>query len=454
MKARSTLTTLFLLLDIATFSNAELIPSDDLWGAIAQSGYKLTLGKDRSAIHEYLSAAITDNQKSSYSEQARRLRDDLSLTLKTASTLSDGEQVMPLMETSLPIHLVAYSSNWGRPLEKFLKNHPRDPMAAILSRDRSVINLLLTQLSNRSPTRSYRGVAPAMGDVPKIPRVCDMAILAIEFHSNCRFHFNASSGKLFHELPPKKQTKIIRQIEKWWSDNKNNSVSAGIRSQLPNADFYGKVWMAKRLSALGKKGEESDREYAVEILRSLVKENWGYTAAYAANALAELDDYSSVDVFYARWLSSLDRPGKIYDSHVAFYLTDYGKRREWELLHKLAQGEIQEGLDAGTARIWPALVNCRKANSSALAIPGLALALTQTKVSGSRYIKDAGSQAFSYADTATEHLQKLTKVDFRYRREGSAQERTTAIRKAQAWWDSEGRRLYTFDSIETQNEKD
>ncbi|TFH47460.1 MAG: hypothetical protein E4H01_08315 [Lysobacterales bacterium] len=321
-------------------------------------------------------------------------------------------------------------------------------MAAILSPDRSTIDSLLPHLSDLSPTRSYCDLG--MRGVPTIPRVCDMALLAIEFHSKCRFHFNASTGKLFHELPLEERTKTIHHIEKWWAENKSKSVSEGIRSQLPHADFYAKVWMAKRLAALG---EKADREYAVAILKSLVHENWGHTAAHAASALADLNDISPVDVFYTRWKASLDKPGKIYDSYVVFYLTDHGTRREWELLHQLAAREIEKGLDAGIARIWPALVNCSKAKTSPLAIPGLALALTQTRLSGSRSFKGGASQAFSYADTAVEHLQELTKRDFGYRRDASADERNAAIEKARRWWATEGSKEYTFDYVEVLEKK-
>jgi len=129
-------------------------------------------------------------------------------------------------------------------------------------------------------------------------------------------------------------------------------------------------------------------------------------------------------------------------------LTDYGTRREWELLHKLAKKEIEQGLDVGAARIWPALVNCGKARTSFFGIPSLALALSRTRISGCRSLEGVGSQPFSYADTAAEKLQMLTKEDFGYLPGGSPEERAAAIRRAQQWWDDEGSKRYTFDRIE------
>lgn len=66
-----------------------------------------------------------------------------------------------------------------------------------------------------------------------------------------------------------------------------------------------------------------------------------------------------------------------------------------------------------------------------------------------------GVQAFFYDDSALELLQKLTGEDFGYRIEGTANERADAIQKAQQWWQSEGQRKYTFDTIEKlMNERD
>ena len=436
-----------LLLGLCDVARAELIMWDDLLKAADQAGKDLADGKDRKAVLDQLNQALEKNPGSPYLGLAGELSKDLSKSLERAANTPETKGAIPLMETTLPIHLVAYSANWGPPLDLFMKKHTRDPMTAILSMDRSAIESLLPQLRNQSPTRSY--CYWGLRGVPKIPRVCDMALLAIEFHSKCRFHFNASTGRLFHELPIEDRIKTRQHIEKWWAENKRKSTSAGIRSQLPHADFYAKVWMAKNLANLADDEGKSDREYAIEVLRTLVRENWGHPAAHAANALAEFDDFSPVEVFYTRWKQSLGKPGKIYDSYVVFYLTHYGTRREWELLHKLAQREIDQGLDAGIARIWPALVNCSKASSSPLAIPGLALALTQTKISGSRSVKGTSSQPFSYADTAVEHLQKLTGVDFGYRRNGSAEERSVAIQKAQKWWRTEGSKKFTFDYFET-----
>jgi len=442
MKNKATLITLLILFVFCNIGKARLFVVDDLLKTVERSGRELAAGKTRKGIRNRLNAAIKNNPQSTYLELAKNLVIDLSTSIETTA---NSKYNTPLLDTTLPFHFIACSANWTSPLKQFTKKHPRDPMTAILSRDRSVIGSLLPQLSDRSPTRSYYSTER----MPKIPRVCDMALLAIEFHSKCRFNSYASSGTLFHELPIEKRNKMIHHIERWWSENKGKSIAAGIRSQLPYTDFYGKVWIAKNLANLRGKEQKSNRKYSIEILRTLVLKNRGHAAACAAETLAELDDYSAVDIFYSRWKQLLNKPVKNSDSsYVVFYLTDYGTRRDWELLHTLAKREIEQGVVAGNARIWPALVNCNKAKTSLFAIPGLALALTQTRISGSRSFKSVRSQAFSYADLAVEYLQKLTKIDFGYRRDSSVKKRTAAIQKAQDWWNSKGSKQYTFDNIE------
>jgi hypothetical protein len=179
-----------------------------------------------------------------------------------------------------------------------------------------------------------------------------------------------------------------------------------------------------------------------------MKENRrSHVGAHAADALAELGDTSAVDVFYEEWKSWLGRPGLIHDSHVAFYLCKHGGRREWELLHAISLVEVRDGKGPGNGAVWACVVNSGVAGTDPYAIPVLALALGQTENTGSRGAGN-GSQSFSYADSACELLQKQVGKDFGYRRDGTAEERLTAIKKAKAWWDAEGEAKYTFDYIE------
>ena len=158
-------------------------------------------------------------------------------------------------------------------------------------------------------------------------------------------------------------------------------------------------------------------------------------------------------MFCIRLKALLDKPGNPPDCFVVFYLTDHGKRREWDLLYQHCQREVDLGLDDGTGRVLPTLVNSSKAQTSPLAIPCLGLALTRTKLTGSRSLEGIDGQPFSCADEAAEYLQKLTGVDFGYVKTGSAEERSVAILKARKWWHAEGRKKYTFDYCETMMKK-
>jgi hypothetical protein len=87
------------------------------------------------------------------------------------------------------------------------------------------------------------------------------------------------------------------------------------------------------------------------------------------------------------------------------------------------------------------------AGTNPYAIPILGLALDQSEPTGSRSIEN-GEQSFPYADESCEMLQTQVGKDFGYVRNGTAEERLAAIKKAQAWWDAEGKTNYTFDYIE------
>ncbi|MEM1181630.1 MAG: hypothetical protein AAGM22_25025 [Acidobacteriota bacterium] len=444
MKAQLIFLLLFVsLCHAATAGVPEMVVMDDLWFAMRQVGEELALGKDRQEIKDRLDQKIRNHPKGPHLSLAQRLSEDLSFSLTAALEASNHKVSVPLMETTLSYALISYSFNWPA-LEDHLEKHPEDPLVRLLRQGRSTIDLLLPFLRDPSPTHAY--TPSSVSQVPRIPRVCDMALAAIEFHAKSRFRSAAGRRMPFHQLGAREREKIILHIEKWWAENKNKSVSEGILAQMPHVDLTTKIWMAVNL---GKEGEESDREEAIRILRSIVRNSSEDYSVHAAKSLAKLGDFSSVEFFSAR-LAKLSTPPREIYSGLIFYLTDHGKRREWEMLHRLGKQELEQGLKSGHARIWPKLVNSRKAKTSPLAIPSLASALTQTEASGSRSIEGSNSpEAFSSADIAAENLQRLTGVEFGYRPGTSMEQRLAAIQKAQEWWNTEGRELYTYDYVES-----
>jgi hypothetical protein len=230
---------------------------------------------------------------------------------------------------------------------------------------------------------------------------------------------------------------------------KDKSVTAGVRAQIFQGSSYADtVWMAKSLALLAEEEKSDDWDFALNVLRKMVKDNpRTHMGAHAAGVLAEFGDMSPVDLFYEEWKSWLGKPGLIHDSGIAFYLCKYGGRREWELLHAMSLLEISEGKGPGSGAVWACAVNSGVADTNPYAIPILGLALGETENTGSRSVP-GGSQAFSYADKACEMLQKQVGLDFGYSRNGTEGKRLDAIRTAQEWWEKEGKANYTFDHID------
>jgi hypothetical protein len=279
--------------------------------------------------------------------------------------------------------------------------------------------------------------------------VGDVALAIIEYHSLCRFHEDVSFGTVLHQLPRDSREEIIARVEEWWKENKDKPVTAGIRAQIPHAESYAaKVWMSKNLIRLDQNPTSGDKEFGLNVLRDMVKQNRrNVVGAHAANALAEFGDTSVLDFFYEEWKPWLYRHALILDTSIAIYLRDHGNRREWELLHAIAAEQIRDG-DQLFA-VWHTIAGGGKAKTNPYAIPTLGLALGQTKAINTRQIEKVGAQPFSMADIATEYLQKQLAMEFGYNRSGTADERSAAIQKAQQWWLREGRSKYSFDYIES-----
>lgn len=196
--------------------------------------------------------------------------------------------------------------------------------------------------------------------------------------------------------------------------------------------------MAKTLARIADE-KTDDREFALHFLRQLVSKNpRDHVGTYAADALAEFGDTSAVDIFYAEWKSLIGDEGQVFKPHVAFYLCRHGRRREWELMHEISLDEVRRGKGPGWGAVWSCVVNSGVAGKNPYAIPFLALALDETE----------NGQPSSYAGKACELFEKQVGKNFGYRRDGTADERLAAIRKARDWWDKEGQGMYTFEKIE------
>lgn len=417
-------------------------PSDELSRAYAAATSALCKGGDRQSIVDDLEPVVARHGGSPYAQLARPFLIDLATSAKRPPVGRDAPPEERLADTRIPLYLLLNNGNWEEPLKRFITKDPEDPASELCSADRSVISRLIPLLEDRSPTRCPESTAVRDWATPQ-PRVCDLALAIIEYHGKVRFCSD------LHELPADDHKKVIGRVATWWQEVKNMSVAAGVRAQLAHGRTYGEtVWMARTLAKLAKGSDTDDREFALDVLRRMVQENpRTHVGAYAADALADLGDTSPVEIFYQEWKSWLGRPGLIHDPQIAFYLCKHGTRREWELLQVIAADEVSNGKGPGAGAVWACVVNSGVADTNTYAIPILALALSQTENTGSRWVEN-GSQAFSYADTSCEYLQKQVSVDFGYKRTGTAEERVAAIGKAVSWWEAGGRTKYQFDSIE------
>jgi hypothetical protein len=444
---RATLVALTLALPVGLAGAALPPPPDALSVAYCTALDDLCAGKDRRQIADRLKPVVAANAASGYHKLVQEFLADLTESLKSAPRPGDAPEKR-LADTRLPFSVLKFTENWGEPLKRLLVEEPNDPACQLMAAGRGAIDRLLPLLNDRSPTRAPRHKLD--GRLVPHPRVCDVALAIIEYHAICRFHHDTIFGTALYQLPEDRRRAVVGRVGAWWQKNRDKSVAAGVRAQLPYAASYPeKVWMAKSLVRLGEGQTTGDKEFGIDVLRDMVREyRRSHVGAYAANALAELGDTSAVDVFYEEWKSWLGRPGLIHDSNIVFYLCAHGKRREWELLYAIAVEEVGDGQRPANGVVWAAVINSGQAETNPYALPFLGLALGQTETTGNRFVAGVGGQSFSHADLAAECLQKQLGKDFGYRVAGSEEERRAAIRQARQWWYTEGKAKYTFNAIE------
>lgn len=420
-------------------------PDDDPVDAYAAALDALRAGQNRQKIADRLKAAAEKDPKNYGFRAASDLVADLTASAKTAPK-PNAEPHLRLAETRVSWDLVRFSRSWEGELGEALKKSPGDPVGLLLARDRSVIAVLIPLLEDRSPTRSAGNTFFADYPTTPQPRVADIALALIEHHSRCRFH--EPNSQRLHEHPKVTRDKVIGRIREWWAENKDKSVAAGVRAQLPHVEEYQKVEMAKTLVRLGEAQKTDDKSFGLSVLRGMVKEiREGSERAYAARALAGFGDMSAVDIFYTEWKAPGRKAGDS-DDRIAEYLAEFGRRREWELLVAISLRELNHPNETSGGTIHGVVMFAGEVHRQPYVIPILGRVLADTKTAFTRSDGNGKSQPYSYADDACERLQNLTGKDFGYKSDGPPAERQAAIKKAHKWWADEGRAKYTFDYIE------
>ncbi len=458
MNVRTLLFAFLLLLLLSDNSKAEIILWDDLLRATEKAGKDLAAGKDRKGILNRLVLAIEKNPKSKFMRRAARLSHDLALSIKKEAANLKSEKAngrksgLHLMDTKIHCHYIAYSENWKYLPNHIMKKHPQDPLVKLLRMNRkTAIELLIPMLEDFSPTRSYRPCWMS-AELPTSPRVCDMALYLIIYHAKCRFFVRSSGGFTdFSKLAPAGRLRVMKDVTQWWKANKEKTVAEGIRSQIPHQSYAITVWLLKYLAKEGKE----DRQFAIDYLKKMIQDD-AHHAPWIAVELAKIGDVSSVDIIYSR-IKKQKPNERTCGSTAVHYLTDFGNRREWELLYGIAKHEIETNARQGISpQVWRTMIYCRKAETSLYSIPSLALAINHPELTPKRFIKErkAGGSYFSHVGPTMMHFQKLTKQNLGYQYKKSTKEKAAAIAKAQHWWKRTGREKYTFDNIEKMIDKE
>lgn len=352
-----------------------------------------------------------------------------------------------LRETEARSSLYGVPGRVDEPLRQFLKKHPNDPLSLLLTSDRSVIGKLIPLVTDDTPV--WKGQVAFSGREPPTVRVGDLALAVIDRHSQCLFGGGDWDGFVIRSVPSDTRAKLAKRIAEWWTANKDKPAAIGIRAAIPDADDQAKVVLAKRLH---RTGDEDDKKFARKVLLDRFRRYPGnHTTAAPAFALAECGDLTPLDDLYELWNRYRNKPGHyLFEPKLIWYLCKHGRRREWNLLYDISMSEVEmKDWPGGRSQVWGSVMNSAGYDMNPFAIPFLALGLNQTSITGSRWVGNPGkAQPFSSADTAAGLLQQITGKDFGYKIDGSAEDRAAAIKKAQKWWEDEGKVKYTFDYIE------
>jgi hypothetical protein len=326
-----------------------------------------------------------------------------------------------------------------------LQSMPEDPAHLLLAADRDVIEKLIPALRDRSPTRCvsdrFDFGRPVLG-VPNQPRVCDLAMVIIEYHSKCVFQHPFE--KHIHHLPDAQFEIRVRAVETWWKENRDRSLTEGIRAQLPKAlTEYETERMAKNLilhagSPTGPDAVHGRAVLLAEILRDPLRDraiDYAYTLAEVGSPELALDPLYKA---HKAVRITFERTERLHPLLSSFFI-HHGNRREWEFVHSIVEREIEKGGVTPVECVTGDLLRSDHSKRMCM-VPIWALALQ------SRYTDK--SYRVSLAEHATKKLQAFTGRDFGYEAKGTAAEKSAAIDRAVTWWNDEGKSKYTFAFIE------
>ncbi|HKB03621.1 MAG TPA: hypothetical protein VKD90_15465 [Gemmataceae bacterium] len=419
---------------------AEIDPLEDALSRAYYSAERdLQAGKDRGEIAERLKPVVGKNRESPYYKLAATFLTDLTDSIGDPP----GRETTPderLADTRMRPWDIELSENWPGGNRPFLKGDANDPAYQLLIRERKVIDKLIPLLKSRAPARSDNPRFVSGSGLNPQPRLCDVALAIIDYHACCRFFDDPRSGAYFHQVADDRRDKVIQRVRDWWAENKDKSITAGIRDQLAHGGSdSARVWMAKALFKVGAGLKTDDKEHGLKLLRQMVNpKQWSYTSGHAATALGELGDPYALDLYHDELKSGR---GSSYDrAGLALYLCQYGRRRDWELLTATAEPELRAGLGPDEHAVWSQVLWTETSDKNPYAIRIIALSLP--------FADRDSKYALSSAQRSLTALRRQLGKDFGYKPGGTEADLRAAVAKARAWWDTEGKATYTFDNIE------
>lgn len=442
---------LIVLMSIAmgpSFLQAELLPIDGLSKTLVTTCKQMHAGEDRQKLANELNKSIKKHPKSYYAATALSLLADLNASIATQKLDATHRRTRFFYEES---KLPDYMFRWGnaKNYPKGFEEYAKDPFAFVFKGKREEsIATLIPLLTDRRPTRGigYHGIS---GEIPDVPRVCDVAIAAIELLSQCHFQHNASQRKVFHTLPAAEAKTIRDRISAWWKKNQNKSVADGIRDQLPHASPYGQIEMAV---ALGKRTDDPKcKADALAFLHALFDRTVQlHYKVRVAEGLEKLADTTTVTYFLQQHKKHLGQSTRTGSTPATWYLLRHHTPEVLRVLHQLAEQETKQN-DTSFLRAFT-----RWDTDSVWAIPGVALGLTQTtpnRDEAKHSPDDPNKKYFYQAELSVYRLQQLTGINFGYSKKGTDAQRLAAIKAAQKWWETQGKKLYSVDAIEARQKK-
>jgi hypothetical protein len=294
----------------------------------------------------------------------------------------------------------------------------------------AAIGPLVDALEDDTPTRTIawqRSFYP----VYFVLRRQDLAVKCLERITGIQFYEEGATYLHLYLDTPARRNSVIANIRAWWAQSKGKSQAQMIRNQMALA--RDNLTLHRGLDPALPPMILVDLEGPEGIIETWEKQVDTLTGDHRDYLMERI---SAVDKRFAYRLA-LRRLAEGRAGGLDFFrLLDHGDKAVYQDLAArwTAAGKI-DVLPYGAGEV----AQRAAAHGKNWALPILALALRETKMTGSRFMTGmTQSRTFSHADEAVVEFQKLTGKDFGYNPDTDEPARLAAIARARDWWESEG----------------